>query len=286
MTEAAHLTAARVLPLAGEMTRQLASEAPGAFHRIGEGSLRAATDGLLRALSEDTDDARAEALRAFLSQWIPEQIALGMTLHEMRRLCLAVRRSLLDSLGPDRALDDWLDELTYSSALFFVIQRDSRISDQAALLEMQLAELRGVQQAQQRTLEILGQIGIPIAPIHEGILVVPLMGVLESQRAALLMSRLLERIVATRERFVLVDVSGVPALDATIVTYLSQMAQATRLLGAELMLVGISPGIARTIVQLGLDLSALRTEATLRDGLGVALRLLGLQVSRLDARVA
>jgi rsbT co-antagonist protein RsbR len=109
-------------------------------------------------------------------------------------------------------------------------------------------------------------------PVQEGILVMPLIGAIDSERAALLMDSLLRAIERHRARIVIMDVTGVPLVDSQVAQTLMQAADAARLLGTKTILVGVRPELAQTIVGLGLDLRGLVTCADLQSGVGYALQ--------------
>ena len=125
-----------------------------------------------------------------------------------------------------------------------------------------------------RTREALEQtiqgLSSPVLPVLDGVLAMPLIGVIDSQRAALLTASLLSAIEQHRATMVLLDVTGVPLIDTQVARVLLQAADAARLLGAEPILVGIRPELAQTIVGLGLDLSSLKTHADLQSSIRYA----------------
>ena len=109
-------------------------------------------------------------------------------------------------------------------------------------------------------------------PVLDGILVMPLVGAITSERANLLISSLLHAIEQHRAEFVIMDVTGVPIVDTQVAKALLQAADAARLLGTRTILAGLRPELAQTIVGLGLDLSALVAQADLRSGVVYAMR--------------
>ena len=131
---------------------------------------------------------------------------------------------------------------------------------------------------QRQAQEIL-EISTPVMQVWEGVLVAPLIGTLDSQRTQQLMERLLQRIVATNSPMALVDVTGVPTIDTQTAQHLIDTISAVRLLGAQVILTGIRPAIAQTLVHLGVDLSGITTRSSLSGGLLVAMDSLGLQVT-------
>jgi rsbT co-antagonist protein RsbR len=104
-----------------------------------------------------------------------------------------------------------------------------------------------------------------------GVIAMPLIGSIDSHRAQQVIETLLEGVNTTGAQIVILDVTGVPVVDTQVANTLLRSAQAVRLLGAEVLLTGIRPEVAQTIVGLGLDLSHIRTLATLQDGVMYAL---------------
>jgi rsbT co-antagonist protein RsbR len=131
---------------------------------------------------------------------------------------------------------------------------------------------------QRQAQEIL-EISTPVMQVWEGVLVAPLIGTLDSQRTQQFMERLLQRIVETNSPMALVDVTGVPTVDTQTAQHLIDTISAVRLLGAQVILTGIRPSIAQTLVHLGVDLSGIITRSSLSGGLLVAMDSLGLQVT-------
>jgi PAS domain S-box-containing protein len=125
--------------------------------------------------------------------------------------------------------------------------------------------------------EIL-EIATPVLQVWEGIVAAPLIGTLDSLRTQQLMEQLLQRIVETNSLVALIDVTGVPAIDTQTAQHLIEAISAVRLLGAQVVLTGIRPAIAQTLVHLGIDLSNVNTCSSLSTGLGYALDLLKMQV--------
>ncbi|HEY1015846.1 MAG TPA: STAS domain-containing protein [Herpetosiphonaceae bacterium] len=116
---------------------------------------------------------------------------------------------------------------------------------------------------------------LPIMPVSEQVLVLPLVGSIDSQRAALLSSTLLAAIQQARAKAVIVDVTGVPIVDTQVALALLNAAKATLLLGARTVLVGIRPEVAQTLVQLGVNLNAITVRANLQSGIQAALGEIG-----------
>jgi anti-anti-sigma factor len=133
------------------------------------------------------------------------------------------------------------------------------------------SDLRQALEQVQRGAETIQQMSVPVVPVADGVLALPLVGALDSQRAALLTERLLEAIHRDRARTILIDITGVSVVDTQVAAALLRAAQAVRMLGAEPVLVGIRAEVAQTVVGLGLDLSHITSRRDLRSGLAYAL---------------
>ncbi len=141
------------------------------------------------------------------------------------------------------------------------------------ITERKLSEERIRQQSR----EIL-ELSSPVMQVWEGVVAVPLIGTLDSQRTQQFMERLLDRIVETNSPVALVDIMGVPTIDTQTAQHLIETITAVRLLGAQVVLTGVRPAIAQTLVHLGIDLSGITTRSSMAAGLLVALDILKLQV--------
>jgi rsbT co-antagonist protein RsbR len=128
---------------------------------------------------------------------------------------------------------------------------------------------------QQRTIL---ELSTPVVQVWERILALPIVGTVDTLRTQQIMEDLLQKIVETGAEVVLLDITGVPVVDTSVARHLIQTGTAARLLGAEVILVGISPRIAQTLVHLGVDLGEVTTRASLAKGLEVALSLTHRQV--------
>jgi rsbT co-antagonist protein RsbR len=132
---------------------------------------------------------------------------------------------------------------------------------------------------QQQSKEIM-ELSTPVMQVWQGVVVAPLIGSLDSHRTQQFMERLLERIVETNSPVALVDITGVPTIDTQTAQHLIETISAVRLLGAQVVLTGVRPAIAQTLVHLGIDLSGITTRSSLSAGLLVAMDILNLKVVR------
>jgi rsbT co-antagonist protein RsbR len=152
--------------------------------------------------------------------------------------------------------------------------QNTLLAERATELERALAQLHEETAAREQLSATVRQLSVPIIPIMEGVLVAPLVGEIDAERASLLQRRLLERIVAERAQAAILDITGVPVVDAQVSIWLIQATTAARLLGARCILVGINPEVSQALVASGVDLGDLVTRATLREGLEYAVKML------------
>src|SRR5437763_5634432 len=124
------------------------------------------------------------------------------------------------------------------------------------------------------------ELSTPVLRVRERLLILPIIGVLDQQRARQLTEQLLTGIRSHRARVVVIDITGVPDVDETVANHLVQTVDASRLMGASVIITGLSPLIAQTLVTIGVDLSKMDTIGDLQGGLEEAERLLGFTVTR------
>jgi rsbT co-antagonist protein RsbR len=122
------------------------------------------------------------------------------------------------------------------------------------------------------------ELSTPVIRLHDRVLLLPLVGTIDSHRAHQVMERVLVRVVEEQARVIVLDIAGVPVVDTQVADHLLRTTAAVKLLGAETVLTGIGPQIARTVVELGVDISAMHTRSRLDDGLELALSLVGRRI--------
>jgi rsbT co-antagonist protein RsbR len=123
--------------------------------------------------------------------------------------------------------------------------------------------------------ESIRELSTPVLQLRERLLILPMIGVLDSSRARQLKEQLLASIRDNRATVVVIDITGVATIDRTVANHLVQAVEASRLMGARTILTGLSPEIAQTVVDLGVDLSMMRTVGDLQGGIEEAERLAG-----------
>jgi rsbT co-antagonist protein RsbR len=151
-----------------------------------------------------------------------------------------------------------------------------------------LTERREQEQLLQQQRDEILELSTPVIKVWDKVLILPLIGTLDSGRAARLTESLLERIAADQAEVVILDISGVPDIDSGVAQHLLETVKAARLMGTESILSGVRPDTAQSMVHLGIELGELRSRTSLKDALQLALRLVGARAEskdRADVRV-
>lgn len=157
-----------------------------------------------------------------------------------------------------------------------------RISDLLDSLSLVTVEtyLKGREEVIMRQTSEISEISTPVIRVWDGILALPIIGTLDSERTQVVMENLLQEIVNTGSYIAILDISGVPTVDTLVAQHLIKTVNATRLMGAECIISGIKPEIAQTIVHLGINLEGIQTKASLAAALKYAFGKLSLVVAK------
>jgi rsbT co-antagonist protein RsbR len=185
----------------------------------------------------------------------------------------SLKRPLFAALQKDLAKD--------GNALFEEIWLASVLLDRLGLLTTE-SFLRTKEQLIAQQQEEMLELSTPVVKLWEGIVAIPLIGTLDSNRTQVVMESLLSTIVETNSRVAIIDITGVPAVDTLVAQHLLKTITAAKLMGAECILSGIRPQIAQTIVHLGINLQDVITKASMADALAIALQKTGRVISRVD----
>lgn len=162
--------------------------------------------------------------------------------------------------------------LSADGTILGVIGTYEDVTERKRAEEQRLAERERMIAAQQDTLR---ELSTPLIPLSEDVVAMPLIGTIDTHRASQIMETLLEGLARLQASVAILDISGVRVVDTQVADALLRTAHAAKLLGAQVILTGISPEIAQTVVHLGADMSAIVTMATLREGLQYAARRFG-----------
>ena len=134
--------------------------------------------------------------------------------------------------------------------------------------------------------EAIQELPTPVLPFREGMLLVPIIGLIDTQRARLLTEQLLGAVRDNRAKVVVMDITGVQAIDSKVANHMVQTVEAARLMGAIVIVAGVSPEIAQTMVTLGIDLGRMTTVGDLRSGIERAEEILGYTVTRTRSKTS
>ncbi len=168
-----------------------------------------------------------------------------------------------DLSGIEAAIDLLIDDLTDE-----LIQREKMQKE----VEDKLSKIQEQQKTIFQQQADLMELSSPVSKVWDNVLILPVIGTLDSQRTQIMMENLLEKIVETGCTISILDITGVPTVDTQVANHLLKTVTSARLLGAECIISGISPAIAQTIVHLGIDLSSIKTKATLQDAMIYAMK--------------
>lgn len=222
------------------------------------------------AMIADVEDDESNQFGRMLAGAAEARVPQGFSMADMLHVIHVSERVLRDLC---------IQEITDPDDCIRSIDRCYEISGQARSL-LYAAYVRVHEAVLREQLAIVRQLSTPIMPVYAGVLVLPLIGPVDAERAAQITESLLLAIGKERAAVVIIDITGVPAIDERIAGWLTQAVGATRLLGAQVVLVGIGPAIAQTIVQGGVDLGGAVTLADLKAGLEYALAQRGLFIRR------
>jgi anti-anti-sigma factor len=170
------------------------------------------------------------------------------------------------------------ETLAVSAAFEELVHQSARVAIDMHHREL-VERLQEASATQAQLREAIQELSTPIIPLYTGVLAVPLVGRVDSQRAQALTEAMLEAIAREQAEIVLLDITGVAVVDTNVANHLIQTARAAGLLGSQVVLVGISAEVAQTLVQLGLDLGQLVTLSNLQSGLEYALSRHGLAIT-------
>lgn len=254
-------------------------EASGVYRNVKVEEFRQQTADFVRLLVAGASQTESTNLRSttwddmrlFLDQLSHSRVLLGFDSQQTAGFIFSFKRPLMPLLQKEYsnepailaeqlwALSELIDQLGLETVRAFQKSRESVIKRQQ---------------------EELLELSTPVVKLWDGVLALPMIGTLDSQRTQVVMESLLQRIVDTGSEIAIIDITGVPTVDTLVAQHLLKTVTAIRLMGADAIISGVRPQIAQTIVHLGLDLQGIVTKATLADALALALRRSGLTVSK------
>ena len=226
---------------------------------------------------EVLETGSVEALQAYARDLSERIIARGVETHEVLGIVLLLRDVLARSLFKKYQSDfDLLNRVldAYEPAA-------NRIANTVGVSFVEQRE-RIIRQQQ----EAIRELSTPVLQVRERLLILPIIGVIDAQRARQLTEQLLRGIRTNRAKVVVVDITGVPAIDSAVANHLVQTVEASRLMGASVIITGLSSEIAQTLVTIGVDLSKMNAVGDLQGGIEEAEQLLGYKVIEVEQTAA
>jgi rsbT co-antagonist protein RsbR len=232
---------------------------------------------LQRALSDEDHGAPSwQSLREFLGSISRSRASMGFSPTETATFVMSLKEPLFTRLQK---------ESKNPETLIPPLLAASGILDQLALYTTEVYQKGRDEIIMSQQREML-DLSTPVVELWEGILALPLIGTLDSERTQVVMENLLQQIVSTGAAIAIIDITGVPTVDTLVAQHLLKTVAAARLMGADCIISGIRPQIAQTIVHLGVELGQVTTKATLASAFAVALRRSNLTVTRAAAAPA
>lgn len=265
------------LQLSESRYQKLISNIPGMVYQFalapdGSSGFTLVSEGSRAILNVTPDALKADAALLFNALCPEDQPGLASSFHESSTLLqpwqwegrvaqASGSPRWIQGIGrPERQEDG---SIVWDGVLFDITER-KQAAEALKISELQAETIR-VQAA------VLEEISTPIFPISANVVLMPLIGSVDSARARQMIEVLLQGVQLNQARTVIVDITGVPVVDTQVANVLIQAAQAVRLLGAQIVITGIRPEIAQTLVSLGIDLRGLTTRGSLQSGVAYAL---------------
>jgi len=268
--------------LVAEWIKEQTATIAGGAGRLKEGELREQCTSFLRLLQQA---AQSDKLTDIAGQdWQPVRERLGeisrsrslqgFSPSETATFVFSFKQPFFARLRRETGKD--------ADALADEIWRATQLLDKLGLYTTEVNQKNREEVIIRQQQEML-ELSTPVVKVWEGIVALPLIGTLDSARTQVVMESLLQRIVEIGAEVAIIDITGVPTVDTLVAQHLIKTVTAARLMGADCIISGIRPQIAQTIVHLGVELGDVTTKATLADALMVALKRIGLTVSRTPA---
>ncbi|MBO9431577.1 STAS domain-containing protein [Sulfitobacter sp. R18_1] len=223
----------------------------------------------------DFDDTQWDDLRAVLTDVSRERVNRGVTPTEMATFVLALKAPLFKRLEAMQDSDHGM--------LIRDVMLVTRLVDAFAIYTNEIFILEREQIIDRQRQEML-ELSTPVVELWDRVLTLPLIGTLDSARAQEVMENLLQTILERQAEVVIMDITGVGTVDTQVAQHLLRAAAAVRLMGAECIISGISPMIAQTMVQLGIDVGTVSTRSSIRTALSDALMTVGYVIKKTEGQ--
>ncbi|MGH9902393.1 MAG: STAS domain-containing protein, partial [Pyrinomonadaceae bacterium] len=214
----------------------------------------------------DFETPSFDEMRSFLNEISRMRAVKGYTPQENATYILSLRNVVIPLLAEefDGNPEGLVREMNYFTSLLDkmgLVMVENYIRSREEVIRQQRADML--------------ELSTPVIKVWDKILTLPIIGTLDSRRAQMMMESLLQKIVETGSTIAILDITGVRTMDTLVANHLIKTVTAARLMGARCILTGVSPAIAQTMVQLGIDLTQITTRAQMSDGIRLALEMSG-----------
>jgi rsbT co-antagonist protein RsbR len=233
--------------------------------------LRLLNEALARGAGTDIHAPEWAAVKALLAQLSRARGLQGFTPTETATFVFSLKQALFAQLNKELlsqpevyAKETWVTSVLLDALGLYTTEVHQKAREEVI----------------SRQQEDLLELSTPVVELYKGILALPLIGTLDSNRTQTVMESLLQRIVETGSEVAIIDITGVPTVDTLTAQHLLKTVTATRLMGADCIISGVRPQIAQTIVHLGVNLGDVTTKASLAAAFTTALQRSGLTVAR------
>jgi len=227
-------------------------------------------DMLARSIKEsgggDFESPAFDEMRSFLNEISHQRAIKGYTPQENATYILSLRNVIIPLMAGEFSgdLETLLREMNFFTRLLDkmgLVMVENFIRSREEIIRQQRADML--------------ELSTPVIKVWDKILSLPIIGTLDSRRAQMMMESLLQKIVETGSTVAILDITGVRTMDTLVANHLIKTVTAARLMGARCILTGVSPAIAQTMVQLGIDLTQITTRSQMSDGIRLALEMVG-----------
>lgn len=212
------------------------------------------------------DSPAFDEMRVFLNEISRNRALKGYTPLENATYILSLRDTLVGLMAEELEGD--------ANALIREMNYFTKLLDKMGLVMVENYIRSREETIQQQRMDMM-ELSTPVIKVWDKILTLPIIGTLDSRRAQMMMEALLQKIVESGSTIAILDITGVRTMDTLVANHLIKTVTAARLMGARCILTGVSPAIAQTMVQLGIDLTQITTRAQMSDGIKLALEMLG-----------